>query len=670
MFPVSFIYGLLFPLAISATSETVKGREQVPFFYGLMSAGGAVGAYSAGFILLPSLGFLTSAIVVTTFTTLLSMVILLLPANKNKTEQGVQKIGLFSYKYLIIAFFSGLCTLGLEMFMIRMFSYVDQNSTYTFSLTICIIQFAFGIAGIASGYFVKKMKEDKLLFIILCIASVSILLIPSIFYNVTEGLFPLGKKLSQGWSGYISEMFTTGITVILFPAILAGMVFPVIMYGSGKLSSKKSNGFGVLLSINTIGAVIGLVLAVFIFPGTFGLWKSIFIISIIYLICALVSSYNKKTLVISVSMLTAFSVFAINANQPLLRPELSNQDGEMKVLDFHEDCAGSIAVVQSPDNLRILLNNKYFLGGTRSQFDEEIQSIIPIAIHHNPKKVYYIGLGTGISAGAALRFPVEKVTVSEIIPGLISVAQKWFDPYTHGLFYDHRVSIIPEDGRWLLAGSSEKYDVIISDLVVPWEIGAGNLFSQEHFRNVKEKLNNRGHFALWLPLYQMSRSDFDIIQNTMMSVFSQVTLWRGDFAPQSPSVCLIGYENQEKLDPIVVKNNLNSVKFDNEINGQLDLSKILQFYCGNLKCDITQRGKVPINTDDNMLVEYKTPVEQCNVHTNKVKWFSGNELISYMEYLLSSNPSKDDQYLLKIPSDTSLYVEQGLKLYKTAGGLY
>jgi spermidine synthase len=43
--------------------------------------------------------------------------------------------------------------------------------------------------------------------------------------------------------------------------------------------------------------------------------------------------------------------------------------------------------------------------------------------------VFFIGLGTGINAGAALRHPVHQVVAAESLPDAITVARTWFRPW-------------------------------------------------------------------------------------------------------------------------------------------------------------------------------------------------------------------------------------------------
>ena len=83
-------------------------------------------------------------------------------------------------------------------------------------------------------------------------------------------------------------------------------------------------------------------------------------------------------------------------------------------------------MVEAGGHQRIKLDNFYVLGGTASTGDERMQAHVPLLLHPAPRNVAFLGLGTGITAGAALLHPVERVTVLEIVPGVVAVARDYF----------------------------------------------------------------------------------------------------------------------------------------------------------------------------------------------------------------------------------------------------
>ena len=75
--------------------------------------------------------------------------------------------------------------------------------------------------------------------------------------------------------------------------------------------------------------------------------------------------------------------------------------------------------------------------------------------------------------------------MAELVPEVVDAARDHFGSYTNGLFSDPRVQVVIEDGRNLLFASSERYDVIVADLFLPWAAGARGIYSREHFETVR-----------------------------------------------------------------------------------------------------------------------------------------------------------------------------------------
>ena len=100
--------------------------------------------------------------------------------------------------------------------------------------------------------------------------------------------------------------------------------------------------------------------------------------------------------------------------------------------------------------------------------------------------------------------------------------------------------LVVDDGRRVLAAEPARYDVIVGDLFIPWHAGAGNLYAREMLETVARRLAPGGLYCQWLPLYQLTREEFDVIARTFLAVFPEVSVWRNDFYPDRPVVGLVG----------------------------------------------------------------------------------------------------------------------------------
>jgi hypothetical protein len=89
------------------------------------------------------------------------------------------------------------------------------------------------------------------------------------------------------------------------------------------------------------------------------------------------------------------------------------------VLDVSESVYGVTAVVEREARPAIKVNNYYSLGGSASLEHERNQALMPLLTHPDPRSVFFLGMGTGITAGAAVQPPVERIVVAELIPDVV-----------------------------------------------------------------------------------------------------------------------------------------------------------------------------------------------------------------------------------------------------------
>ena len=98
-----------------------------------------------------------------------------------------------------------------------------------------------------------------------------------------------------------------------------------------------------------------------------------------------------------------------------------------------------------------------------------------------------IGMGSGITAGAVARHPVDRVDIVEIEPAVVE-ATRFFARQHGNVLADPRVRVIIADGRNYLLTTRERYDVIISEPSNPWLAGLASLFSTDFYQIARQLL--------------------------------------------------------------------------------------------------------------------------------------------------------------------------------------
>lgn len=674
LFPAAFAMGGTFPLMGQYLIRHDRSLGKTgTLLYALNTLGAAAGAFMAGFYMPIAFGFTTSYTLAIGLSVGIGVTACWVgrsgytdhkslnrrPATRRKNNTHGRDVN--TTVVWMVAFASGFLALGLQVAWTQMFAQVLQNSVYTFSIVLLVFLLALAVgAFLARGLCRLRVRPRIILTCLLTLSGLWVAATSFLFMWVTEGLTYVGS-IAAGWNNYLVSIFVSTTVVLLLPGLLVGSVFPYVLRVAESWRMTAGPTLGRLTAVNMIGAILGSLVVGFFLLSSVGLWETIRLFGIAYLVLAVMAvdpaSRFKSVFRLLPIVGILFLVLVLNSGQmPSVR---LNPERNERVISVSEDSYGVVAVVERDNGRLIKVNNYYSLGGTAAREHEQNQALIPLMGHPSPESVFILGLGTGITAGAALRLPIERLVVCELLPGVVRAAAAHFRESSNGLFTDPRVEIVVGDGRNQLLGSAERYDVIIADLFIPWRADVGNLYTREHFEAARNRLKSGGHFVQWLPLYQLSSEEFFIIARTMLEVFQDVILWRGDFFPNKPIVALVGAMDLEPLDPSALLSKGRVLAGNNKISEDALMANTLTFYAGNLgeARDLVPDG--PINTDDRPLIEYLAPITHREQRAGTIDWFRSLALATFYRSLLEKITPSSDPYLVNFEAEKRDYVLAG-----------
>jgi spermidine synthase len=682
LFPPALLMGGTLP---AMGQHLIRRADQLgrtgSLLYAVNTAGGAGGAFVAGFYLPITLGFTNAYLLAVVLTLAIGIVAYALsrardgasaePSTPEKAGRelrdgnGGGASALEPRALLLLAGLSGFAALGLEVLWTLMFAQVLHNSVYSFALILATFLLALGLgSGLAHMLARTAAPPPAVLFCLLLSAAIATGATPLVFRWITGGLAYVAAQAD--WRSYVGSVFITAAATILIPGLLLGAVFPYLLRLAQGSGVRAGEILGRLAAANMLGAIAGSLLAGFALLPWLGLWPAIRTLALLYALAALlVAEANERLRPWCRAAAVGAVVLLVTALDPSRLPVVrADPKGRDCVYEVWQSRYGVVSVVRTGDNLRTKVDNHYSLGGTAARSYEETQADVPLMIHPRPRTAFFLGLGTGITAGAALRHPVEKVTSVELIPEVVEAARKYFTRYTGGLFTDPRSRVVVADGRNYLLGTDDTYDVIVSDLFIPWQAGAGSLYTREQFETVKRRLAPGGVFAQWLPLYQLSRRETFIIIHTLLEVFPQVTLWRGDFLPDRPIVALVAEAVPRPLDAGALVENFRRRRQSDEVPRERVLGLLGLFYAGNAGANREMFASYPVNTDDRPVVEYSSPVTQRQERARAETWFTGLDLASWQRELQERVPPEADPYLSRLEEREPDFVRAGLRLFE------
>ncbi len=642
VFPAAFFMGGTLPMLGQAA---IRSRDSfgatTARMYAVNTMGAACGAFATAFVLIWFLGIRMTCITAMIVSVAAALIAFHLSrqarfqsaAENSLGENGPKKAAakptMPRHFIVSLAFVSGFNLLALEVVWTRMLAQVHENSVYSFATVLIVVLICLSLgAWLASRLARSGMPDPKVLLWLLALGGGALAMTPLISMTITRDMRMLDTNFT--FTDYVFRLFGTGFAAIAPACLPLGAVFPFLMKGEEKFATHAGKSIGALSAFNTLGAILGSLAAGFLLLEWLGIWHTVQLISAIYLIAAALipAGDNKGTYPARIAAgIMLLLLFTGLDPSKLSDSSSAGSTGEPETLVEKwegSDCTVSV-VRTSRDNLSLKINSNYSLGSTEAYGPQIFQARIPLLAFPETDSVFFLGMGTGITAGEALNREdfkhVEKVVASELSPNVVAASEKYFtgkaggSDLTNGLFHDPRAKVLIGDGRNHLLANSERYSMINADLFLPYRRGTGSLYSREHFQIVRERLKPGGVFVQWLPLYQMSEQEFGIIARTMTSVFPQVSLWRGNFQAGAEIAALVGHVD---LTPLPASNldakhdKQLAVEGATHLNMQelmlpINAETILLFYGGNVTRAADLFDKYPLNTDDKPVIEFGTP---------------------------------------------------------------
>ena len=446
-----------------------------------------------------------------------------------------------------LAFSSGAGVLAVEVIGLELVMLAAPLSFYAPAAVLTAVILALGLAAlVVPALRARLAPEVSRLPSLLSAGGAALTITPLLFMTSTSVVGPPAGDASL--VGFFLRLI--GMTsACLGPALLLiGQVFPesVAMSASGSDGGAGARRLGRLLAWNGVGGFLGAEAAYRLVLPLCGVHGGMAALGLLYLLAGLgasvLTSWRRdfRPMIRAAAMLLigASLAFGLVRHLPHVNPHLG-----FTVLDERFGREGAVAVVETPTGARsILLSNQYVLGGTDARWDQERQAHLPLLLHPEPSRVAFIGLATGITPGAALdHATVESVTAVEVSPLVVRAADRWFSEWNHAVTRRGEARVLVEDGRTYLASCTGRFDVVIGDLYLPWGPGEGRLFSVEHFAAARRALRPGGLFCQWLPMYQLTPGQFDLILASFGRAFSRAHLIRNGFGARRPTLALIGF---------------------------------------------------------------------------------------------------------------------------------
>jgi spermidine synthase len=640
----TIMMGATFPILADYLAG-LRGRSLAPqWLYTMNLAGAVLGAAAAGYFLMPVVGVRGTIAIGAALNVAVGVAVLWLPrvASPHPRDPigddpaggaGAAALPRPGRLLLAAAFLSGLVSLATQVAWTRVLSLIVGSTTYAFASVLVVYLVALGLgSALASrrGGRVRRVEPD----LAIMQAALAVCMLGAVYCVNRLPYWYL--QLYAAWSpdsiAGVVAMKSLIIWIVLFlPVLCAGTILPLVLVGALPLQSRGTGAVvGEVYAVNTVGAIVGSVLSGFVLIPVLGSQSTLLGVCGVAIATALAFAFSRGTPSwVRGVVVVAAAVVAVGATR---RPDWNHlelhagvfepgrivgtvtetltEEGE-RTLFHREGPTASVVVVKRPSGAHVLIvNARANASDTAADMGTQVLlAQVPLLLAPRTDEVFIVGWGSGVTVGSATVAPIHRVTAVELEPAVVE-ASEWFlhvngDPLRHP-----SVRVFEDDARHILLASRDMYDVIISEPSQPWSAGVANVFTQDFYRLAERRLAPDGVFAQWVQLYQISFDVFLSVVATFQSVFPEVLV----FKPLNGlDVILIGSRNPLPIDleQLHERWRAGSTAADLARVGIGQPEHLLANFF--LSPDTVRRlvKGVPINTDDNMYVEARAPLEMA-----------------------------------------------------------
>ncbi|WP_395699535.1 fused MFS/spermidine synthase [Aquabacterium sp.] len=645
----TILMGASLPVLVAFLRDRgVAAERPIAMLYAANTIGAALGAFTAGYLLIPTLGLRRSIALAAAMSLLVAWFALrLLKADALRLQLPVHLGRLLaavrtavpaaaaqrsnsvrSASAMAVLAVAGVVTMIVETNHIHLLATVAGSSTYAFSLMLST--FLLGLA--AGAYLIGRWRNA---FVDPAQAATWILSLLAL--TLILGGFQWGAMADYfgSYQGYRlppafgPHEFVRGIVcfaVMFPPAVLIGALYPVAMHWAAPDGDARN--VGIAAAVNTFGNIAGVFIGGFVLLPLIGAHAAAKVAALFCAVLAL--GLSLRPTVRPLRLARAGMVLAVGA-AGLLTPwqldmtRVANGANVYfaplrygSVIDFAESVDGGLSAVARSTSthtrpILTLTTNGKFQGNDSPDGEMQAQlgfSVTPLLHTAARDQALVIGYGTGMSAHVLREAGFKSLDIADLSADIVRLADKHFASINGRASQAPGVHLHITDGRNLLLLSDKRYDLIGIEVTSIWFSGAGSLYNKDFYELVKRRLQPDGVLQQWVQLHHMRTEDLLTVIGSVRAVFPEVWI----YVVGKQGIILAGNSprsgpTRQKVDALAqsqpladlmrsLKVNVADIEASRLLNPR-DVDRILLSYGVGLE--------YWVSTDDNLRLEYGTP---------------------------------------------------------------
>ena len=566
--PAAVLMGGTVPLLVrGVASGRADPAQPTGALYGWNTVGAAAGAALATYGLLPVIGLQGAVVLAAVLNMMIGAAALVLDASdrrrQGKTRPGgtapasagdlaVEREADPAQHLLVLQAMaaSGLAAMSYEVTWARVLGLLMGSSVYAFGGLVVALLAGLGIGSALYG----RRRSDAgghltafgiLELLIAVTALASVVIVP----GLPEMIVRVHPLVRDSFSLRVVEYLAIAGALAFIPALLFGASFPAVV-GSLGGSDRVGRTIGRVYGANTVGTVVGAYLAGFVLIPSVGLQATIIVGVIANLVAAGVAlalagasrsgpAWLRRAAlpiaavvgVIALVVTPAWPRESLVAGGALAAPHhasvvrLRAEAAARRLLFYQDGISATLSVEQAGTHRVLRINGR--TNASTSPADMLVQVLpahLPMLWHRAPRRVFIVGLGSGITAAGVARHPVERIDIAELEPSGPRAA-RLFEAANRRVLSDPRVRVFAADARARLRVAPDRYDVIISIPSHLWVAGTAILYTREFYETVRARLDGDGMFVQWVQKAGLAPQAFGLIVATFQRSFPHTSVW-------------------------------------------------------------------------------------------------------------------------------------------------
>lgn len=549
VFLAGIVCAILLPAACMGATLPAFGLiarrfdTSISTLYSLNTLGAAAGALAAAFLLIPYLGVVGCTWVMAGVNAIIGLLAVLLgrggaaaPEAETAREEDGRRFAL-PLACAIVAV-TGFSTFVLEVAWFRSLTSAFKSTTDAFAIMLSCVLLSLGYGASLAP---RLRRNETNLGLLLAWCGVSVLLVTPLierFDLVASSSFFMPLVILQRW--FFMTLYVVGV-----PMLLLGTALPWVLD-----EQTTTRRWGALYGLNAVCAIIGSVAAGWLLLPTLGFAKTAWVAGVLVAglgVFMLSGQKRGRMAALALGALVVAFVFESGAGRTRVQGwTFFGGPPPARVVKSFEGPDATTSVAEYETGQRALIINGFTAstqaaGRITSEHYMLWMGHLPMLLNENPKNALVICFGTGQTAHAVRSENPERLDIVDINPRVFDLAP-YFDS-NEKVLEDKRVRAIVMDGRAWLRRTEAKYDVISLEPMPPNFAGVNALYSREFYLVARDKMNDGGVIAQWVPFHILGAKYSASISKTFREVFPNAILW---IDPVSQTGILLGSKEDDR----------------------------------------------------------------------------------------------------------------------------